>query len=279
MSANGIGGAVAAQIITPIINNGETFGYRKAYLLSAAITLAIGIVIMIFLRDNAKEGPIVAGKKKKARGAIWTGIEYNVLKKKSYFYLSAALVFLTGICLQSIGSITIVHMTDVGLPPSFLAITATIGSLTLTCSKLLVGISYDKKGLRFTLLVCQLAGLITFTLKSLLTNTPLGMAMAIVATVLSCFAAPMETVMLPLLTNDLFGSASFDKVLGIFMAMNSLGLCLGSPLGELLRKAFGSYRPCFWLFSAILAIVIVSYQFVLRAASKDKAAILTAETT
>lgn len=31
MSANGIGGAVAAQIITPLINNGEVFGYRKAY--------------------------------------------------------------------------------------------------------------------------------------------------------------------------------------------------------------------------------------------------------
>ena len=30
MSANGIGGAVSAQILSPLINNGETFGYRKA---------------------------------------------------------------------------------------------------------------------------------------------------------------------------------------------------------------------------------------------------------
>ena len=30
MSANGIGGAIAAQIITPMINNGETFGYVPA---------------------------------------------------------------------------------------------------------------------------------------------------------------------------------------------------------------------------------------------------------
>ncbi|MBE7043876.1 MAG: MFS transporter, partial [Ruminococcaceae bacterium] len=50
MSANGIGGAIAAQIISPIINNGETFGYRKAYFLSAIITFAIGVVIMIFLK-------------------------------------------------------------------------------------------------------------------------------------------------------------------------------------------------------------------------------------
>ena len=279
MSANGIGGAIAAQIITPIINNGETFGYRKAYLLSAVITLAISAVILIFLRDNAQNGPIVAGsKKKKARGALWTGIDYETAKKKPYFYISAALVFLTGISLQSIGSITIVYMTDLGISPAFVAATATVGSLTLTLSKMLVGTIYDKKGLRFALMMCQFAGLATFVLKGLLTNSTMGLVMAMTATVLSSIALPLETVMIPLLTNDLFGYRSYDKVLGIFVAMNSLGLCLGYPMGDLIRNAAGSYRPCFWLFSIVLVIVIVSFQFVLRAAGKEKAAILAEET-
>ena len=47
MSANGIGGALAAQIITPIINNGELFGYRKAYWVTAAILLVSGVVLML----------------------------------------------------------------------------------------------------------------------------------------------------------------------------------------------------------------------------------------
>ena len=278
MSANGIGGAIAAQIISPIINNGEVFGYRKAYLLSAVIALAISVVIMIFLRDNPAGGPAIAGnQKKKARGAAWTGIAYSVVRKKPYFYITAVLVFLTGISLQSIGSITIVYMTDLGIDPGFIATTATVSSLVLTVSKLGVGIAYDKKGLRFALLMCQFAGLGTFVLKGLLTNTPLGLVMAMIATVLSNFALPLETVMIPLLTNDLFGSASYTKVLGIFMAANSLGLCLGSPLGELIRKAIGDYRPCFWLFGIIFVVVIVSFQFVLRAAYKEKAAILAAE--
>ena len=277
MSANGIGGAVAAQIVSPIINNGEVFGYRKAYLLSAVIALAISVVIVIFLRDNTEAGPIVTDKKKKARGGSWTGLEYAAAKRKPFFYISAILVFLTGISLQSIGSITVVYMTDLGISPSFIATTATVGSLVITCSKLLVGITYDKKGLRFALLMCQLAGLATFVLKGLLTNSPLGLVFAMTATVLSYFAAPLETVMLPLLVNDLFGSASYTKILGVFMAMNSLGLCLGSPLGELFRKAFGDYRPCFWLFGIIMVVVIVSFQFVLRAACKEKDAILAAE--
>jgi predicted MFS family arabinose efflux permease len=59
--------------------------------------------------------------------------------------------------------------------------------------------------------------------------------------------------------------------------MNSLGLCLGSPLGELLRKITGDYRSCFWFFGVVLVIVIVSFHFVLRAANKQKSAILAAE--
>ena len=101
MSANGIGGAIAAQVISPIINNGETFGYRKAYLLCALITFIISALILCFLRDSSDDGPIVADKQKKTpkKGTLWVGIEYTVLKKKAYFYIVAALVLLTGISL------------------------------------------------------------------------------------------------------------------------------------------------------------------------------------
>ena len=89
----------------------------------------------------------------------------------------------------------------------------------------------------------------------------------------------LETVMIPLMANDLFGSASYSKVLGIFMAMNSLGLCLGSPLGELLRKITGDYRFCFWFFSIVLVFVFIGFQYVLRCAQKQKDAILATENT
>ena len=279
MSANGIGGAVAAQVISPIINNGETFGYRKAYLLSAIITLVISAFILIFLRDNPSDAPIVDTKQKKApkKSALWVGIEYNVVKKKTYFYITAILVFLTGISLQSIGSITIVYMTDLGMPASFIATTATVASLVLTFSKMLVGATYDKWGLRVALLTCQLSALATFILKGVLTNSTIGFVFAMTATVLSSIALPLETVMIPLMTNDLFGSASYNKVLGIFMAMNSLGLCLGSPLGELFRKITGNYRFCFWFFSFVLISVIIGYQFVIEKANKQKEAVLALE--
>lgn len=279
MSANGIGGAVAAQIITPIINNGETFGYRKAYLLSAVIAFAISVVILLFLRESPADSapqPYVKAKKK-ARGTIWTGIEFNVAKRKPYFYAAIAMVFLTGISLQSIGTISVVYLQDLGMPSQYIATIATVSSLCLTFTKMLVGITYDKRGLRFTLIMCQLAACAAFVSKALLTNSAMGMAMAMVATILTTFATPMETVMIPLLSNDLFGTASYTKVLGIFMAANSLGLCLGSPLADLYFDAFGTYRPCFWFFTALMAMVLIGYQFIIRAAYKDKNAVLAAE--
>ena len=279
MSANGIGGAIAAQIISPIINNGETFGYRKAYFLSAIITFAIGIVIMIFLKDWPSDSPVIPTVgKKKPRGSMWCGIEFSEAKKKPYFYLTAALVLLTGISLQSIGSISIVYMTDLGISPGFIATTATVSSLVLTVSKILVGHTYDKRGLRFALLMCESAAIIAFALKAILSNSLHGLIFAMTASILATIAQPLETVMIPLLSNDLFGSASYNKVLGIFMAMNSLGLCLGSPLGDLYYDLFGTYKPCFWFFCGLMLFVAIAFQFVVRSAHKEKTAIIAKET-
>ena len=81
--------------------------------------------------------------------------------------------------------------------------------------------------------------------------------------------------MLPLLSGDLFGTQGYAKVLGVFMAMNSLGLCLGTPLGDLCFELFdNSYRPCFWIFAGTMLAVAIAYRFVIRAAYKDKCASL-----
>ena len=98
-----------------------------------------------------------------------------------------------------------------------------------------------------------------------------------IATVLGTTAMPLETVIIPLLSGDLFGAAAYNKVLGIFMAMNSLGLCLGSPLGDLYYDIFGTYKPCFWFFAGLMVLVIVAFRFVIRAAYKDREKLLSAE--
>ena len=280
MSANGIGGAVAAQIISPIINNGEAFGYQKAYLLSAVLSLVVSIVVLIFLRENPANAPVSTevDKKKKIRSAAWPGIEFSRVKKKVYFYLTFLFIFLTGISMQSVGTISIVYMEDLGFNAGFVAATATVSSLVLTFAKILMGFTYDKRGLQFTLILSHLCVIIGFLLKAILNISgigTLGMVCAMTATVLSTIALPLETVMIPLISNDLFGTASYDKVLGIFYSANSLGLCLGSPICDLYRDlAGGSYESCYWFFIGLMIVVLLGFQLVIRAARKDKEHIL-----
>ena len=81
--------------------------------------------------------------------------------------------------------------------------------------------------------------------------------------------------MLPLISNDLFGTASYTKVLGIFYAANALGLCLGSPICDIYRDLTGgSYVSCYWFFTALMLVVLVGFQIVIRVAHKDKQRIL-----
>ena len=278
MSANGIGGAIAAQIISPLINNGETFGYRKAYLLSAVISLTVSILVLLLLRENPAEGLVISATgKKKTRGQLWNGMAFSEVKKKSYFYLTFAMIFLTGISLQSVGTISIVYMEDLGFDAGFVATTATVSSLVLTFAKIFMGFAYDRKGLRFTLLVCQISIIIAFFLKATLKNSTLGMVCAMSATILGTIAMPLETVMIPLISNDLFGTASYDKVLGIFYAANSLGLCLGSPLCDIYRDlSGGSYVSCYRFFTGLMIVVTIGFQLVINAASKEKEKFLAA---
>ena len=276
MSSNGIGGAIAAQIITPIINNGEIFGYRKAYFLSAIISLSITVVVLLFLREHPTEGPVIqtTGGKKTPKGESWVGLSYDVVKRKPYFYAAAVMVLLSGISIQSIGSISLVYFADIGLDAGFIATSATIGALFLTVSKVLVGVTYDKKGLRVALLMCHFSAAAGFILKALTTNSTTGMVLAMTATVLCTLASTVETVMIPLLCNDLFGAVSYEKLLGVFMALKALGLCVGAPLGDLYFDIFGTYRPCFWYFAITMAVVGIGYLPVIRAAYKDKAAVI-----
>ena len=276
MSANGIGGAISAPIISPIINNGEVFGYRKAYLLSVAISLCISIVVLFLLKNNPTQTATPNTGKKKARGQIWSGIDYADVKKKAYFYLIFVMIFLTGISLQSVGSISIVYLEDLGFDTKFVAATATVSSLALTFAKIATGFTYDKKGLRFTLLMCQLCAIVAFFIKANLQNSAIGMVFAMIATVLSTIAMPLETVMIPLISNELFGAASYNKVLGIFMAANSLGLCLGSPLCDIYRDLTGgSYVSCYWFFTGLMLVVIIGFQLVINIANKEKERVLS----
>ena len=146
LAANGIGGAAAAQIVSPIIyQEGNAFGYRSAYRLVALILLLTGILVVSVIREpESAAGTAAPGKKR--RGRQWTGISYEEAKKSTYFYIAVASVFLTGMVLQSVNGVGAAHMRDAGLDPAYVANVWSIHSLVLACAKFFTGFLYDKDG-------------------------------------------------------------------------------------------------------------------------------------
>lgn len=270
LAANGIGGAVAAQIITPIIyQEGNLFGYRNAYWMVACILFVVGTLIMIFYKEKPKEpGDHIPQAKKKNRGQSWTGLDFAEIKKKPYFYCSLICIFLTGTILQGINGVSAAHMRDTGLDTAYVATVLSIHSLVLTGSKFLTGFLYDKLGLRITMTICDLSAFLAMIALALTGSTGIGPAAAMGYGIISCIALPLETIMLPIFAGDLFGERSYDKTLGLFVSVNTAGYAVGAPLTNWFFDRFGTYTPMFLLCAVLMVIVTIVSQFNVTAAHK-----------
>lgn len=269
LCANGIGGAVAAQLVSPMINApDDPFGYRKAYMLVVALTALTGIVVTLLIREPV-EGPRVA-EKKKPKGKQWVGISMAQALRKPYFYVAGICVLLTGMSLQGIHGIAATHMYDVGLNTDYVSTVLSISSLVLAVSKFLVGFSYDKFGLRATLTICDLFGFGAFVCLAYAAPTGVGQGLAMGYGVMASLALPLETVMVPLIAADLFGEKDFPKLLGIFVSLNTAGYALGTPVANLVFESTGSYQPILLFCGIVMVAIALVFQFVLNASDRQR---------
>lgn len=273
MASNGLGGALAMQLLDPIIES-HRFGYRNAYYLVAIILAAVGAFVVLLYKDDKNVIPTGTKKTKKARGQGWDGITYAEGKKKSYFLPTAICLFFTGFVLSGINGISVTHAKDSGLNASFVTDIWSVHSLVLMGSKFFVGFMYDRKGLRTCLLICQGTSMVVLSALALVNPSPFGMAMWVVYAIFSTLALPLETIGVSLVVGDVFGNKEFGKYLGLMSALNSIGFAVGDPIMNLIYEIFGSYTVAIWTAVGIIAVVMVSFQFVLNVAHKDREKIL-----
>lgn len=240
--------------------------------------LIILALVIIFYRERPKDAEkadeSVPEKKRKARGEGWVGMDYGDVLKKPYFYVALVCIFLTGFTLQGLSGIAFPHMYDIGMDVKYVTLLSSIGSVMLMVSKFSTGFSYDKLGMRITMNTCLVCAFVSVFGLILLTNTKVGYIIAFIRSILSSFALPLETVMLPLYASELFGNKSFDKTVGVFVSANYAGFAVGAPMGNIFHDIFGNYNIAFLIFSIMMVAVAIAMQFVLTKAHKDRDAIL-----
>ena len=272
LAANGIGGAIAVQVITPILDNPiDPFGYRKAYFLMACVFAVLFVILLCFYKEpKTDESQATSKNVKKARGETWVGVEFSETKKKWFFYGACVCIFFTGMVLQGVSSITAAHMTDVGLELSFIASVATVSSLCLAAFKFVNGFTYDRTGLRTTVVIDCVAAIGVMFCLFFMTNSVLGQVLAFACAILKSIALPMETVLLPIYANDLFGEKSFNKTLGIFTSVNQIGYAMGSPIINFLFDITGSYKLALLLCAGVMLGIVITLQFVINSSQALK---------
>lgn len=279
LASNGIGATMATLTIKPVIERTAT-SFKQAYIIVAIIIAVLALLFLLFYRDKKVEDgeyPQKEEKKKPKRGRSWQGLEYKEIVKKPYFYLSLLCIFLTGLVLQAINGVATPHLQNVGLSKDFVSITIVIQSITLALFKFLTGFMYDKFGLRITTTICMVTSILVMIALALVTNTTTGMVLAIFYSAFCSLALPLETIMLPIYANDLFGEKAYNKMLGLVVSTNIAGYALGSPLASLSRDITGSYNFSFWLGVGIMFVLIILIQFVINASNKEKKALLGKE--
>lgn len=280
LAANGLGGAVSVQILSPIIfEEGNPFGYRNSYRVVAVILAVMLLLVLVFFRERPKgaEKTEISGKRvKKARGGGWVGVDFSVVKTKPYFYLALICMTLTGMSLQGISGISTPHMYDIGLSKPFVATLSTISSLCLMGCKFFTGFMYDKKGMKITMNIALTSSFLSLIGLVLVSNNALGKVIAVVRILFSSIALPLETVMLPLFASELFGNMSFAKNVGMFSAASTAGFALGAPFANLCFDIFGNYNVAFIVFACLMLFVTVTMQFVLKCAHRDRKIVLEA---
>ena len=82
--------------------------------------------------------------------------------------------------------------------------------------------------------------------------------------ILSALALPLETIMLPLIAQDLFQGPQYNKMLGIIVSVNTAGYAVGTPIANLTFDCLGTYQPMLLASACVMAGVTICIQQLLR---------------
>ncbi|MBQ4630029.1 MAG: MFS transporter [Clostridia bacterium] len=268
LASNGIGSMVATWLITYIKSgSNDPFAYRKAYVLTTIILACMAALILIFYKEPPKQNANSDGDKKKGKGN-WEGIDWNIGSKKAYFFFACISIFLTGLVLHGVYGVRAAHLEDSGVNSSSLATIISINMLLLTCTKFSTGFIYDRFGIRAAMNICLVSSVAVMTCFYFVSGSGVGLGCAYAYAVFSALSLPLDTIMLPIYADELFGAKSYNKFLGIFVSVKEAGYAVGSIVINAFYDYFGSYKVAFVVCGIAMIGVFAVMQYVVSAAKK-----------
>lgn len=179
--------------------------------------------------------------------------------KNPNFWLMLVAFFLVGVALAGIlqHEDRFLTIMEVSIPATLgLALTGGIGGL----GKLGFGFLADRLSPKYVAIICialQLVGLAILIIAQMMQNVAMVWAFVIVFG----FAMGGNITLQPLVTGQLFGTASFGAIFGWVVLIAAVGAALGPGLMGLIYDASGSYSVGFTTFLGVYAVAITALFF------------------
>lgn len=256
MASTGLGSAVLGFVQAYAIDH---ISWRSSFAFAAAILLISTVLIFLLVRDTPQEkklAPYGEGEiaVKKKNSSAWEGLPLHVLKKHPGFYLMAACAFLSCLCVY-IGLHNLVpYLQDNGFTATAASSVYAIMMLALTGIKLVDGVLCDaitaKKVTLLTMPTCTVGLLMLLLL-------PKTGILPHISVMIFALCLPMSTILIPLLSVELFGHRANSYYVGVFMAMTSASTMVESLLSNGIYDATGSYDLAYWIAIVISAVLVV----------------------
>ena len=141
-------------------------------------------------------------------------------------------------------------------------------TLTLAFSKIFCGWLYDKLGLKITVIICLVCGMVNVSALLIMGDSLFGKIIAIISALLFALSLPLETVMLPIYAGDMCGLKSYNVVLGIFVSTAYVGMAVAPPVMNLFYDLLGNYN--LGLISFLILYVIITIVFIVSKNLSEK---------
>ncbi len=265
-AATGLGGAIFSVLLTGV-NQGS--GWRWGYRLCGVLLLILAVLVVLIIRNRPEDmGLLPLGEEHEGhkehrkrllhRPDAWGGLPMEKLKRQPTFYLALLATVLSCLCSYAGTSFLVPHLRDQGMSPERAAGMQSLMMLLLAASKILYGTVCDRIGPKKVMVFAMLCCTASAGLLSVAQNT--GTALATV--LFMSLAAPVVSVLVPLLTTELFGNQAGDLSVSLMLAMVSFSSMLTSPIMNAIYDATGSYIPGLRT-AAILALLTLGLYLLL----------------
>lgn len=263
MTGISIGGTVLSPALSWTI---QQFGWRKAYFILGAVSLAVLVPIAGFIvRSSPQEVGLLpyghgeaaaAGSKKAGYPASSWNATLQEARKTPILWMFAVAGFLIYFTACIMGHMSY-YLQSEGFSAGQIASYISLYSVVAIVGKLVLGHIFDRFGPKGGMLFGGGTFALFLAVFLMVSGSPL---LLYTAAVLYGFGTCTATVAIPIMTTSIFGAKNYSELYGFLSAFTMTGSAIGSSAIGLVYDLTGSYRPALVVL-AVLTVVAIAAVF------------------